>query len=455
MTLRNKAREGKPDELISKYLAGEASEQEWLQIDNWVRSSYENKNYFNDFKLIWEQSKKLKYQPSFDEDIAWKKFKQRVESASDHSNPARSKYLHLTWLRAAALLTAVMLTGWASYILFNKFKKLSANAGNNYTIRTEMLSDGTVVTLNTNSALVYPASFHGNQRKVHLQGDCFFTVAPDQNRPFIVEVNDLMVRVVGTAFEIHSTDFETEVTVKSGIVNVTRQKATVLLNPGDKVIVSKSDTTLVPEKIKAFKLMMDSFKKKLLIDSTKPEEFKLTKKMMQFYKNKSALDTTGLGRRVPVDSLYQLHMRQVKTDRESLEVSQDEQGLLNAVRKAGGDTIILGTKTIDSMVREMIRLGQIDFNPPVDTSSLEMHQYKDIIKEVMRELIKENIVPDAGSIASFKLTDKEFVINGKKLHEEIFQEFSTKYIHKSDYGIFYGAEKMVTADGFHLEKINL
>ncbi|MBJ6367457.1 FecR family protein [Snuella sedimenti] len=67
------------------------------------------------------------------------------------------------------------------------------------------LSDGTVVHLNSGSSLKYPVTFlEGQDRNVYVKGEAFFKVAEDAKHPFIVNVNTLCVRVLGTEFNVSS-----------------------------------------------------------------------------------------------------------------------------------------------------------------------------------------------------------------------------------------------------------
>ena len=64
------------------------------------------------------------------------------------------------------------------------------------------LADGTKVWLNAMSELRYPVAFRGEWREVELQGEAYFEVAGDDNKPFIVKTRDFDTRVMGTSFNI-------------------------------------------------------------------------------------------------------------------------------------------------------------------------------------------------------------------------------------------------------------
>ncbi|WP_372757930.1 FecR family protein [Mariniflexile sp.] len=67
------------------------------------------------------------------------------------------------------------------------------------------LSDGTRVNINAGSSLRFPVTFlKGESRQVFLKGEAFFDVAKDANHPFIVNADEINVRVLGTKFNISS-----------------------------------------------------------------------------------------------------------------------------------------------------------------------------------------------------------------------------------------------------------
>lgn len=84
------------------------------------------------------------------------------------------------------------------------------------------LADGSVVWLSANSSLQYPEKFVEEQREVTLQGEAFFDVAENSEKPFVVKSAGLQTRVLGTSFNVRAfdDDEEIEITVVSGRVSV-------------------------------------------------------------------------------------------------------------------------------------------------------------------------------------------------------------------------------------------
>lgn len=89
---------------------------------------------------------------------------------------------------------------------------------------TITLTDGSIIKLNAESSIKIPSNFGGNTREVLLTGEAFFRVAKDSLRPFIINSNGLVTKVLGTSFNIRSYPEEhtDKVTVVTGKVSVKR-----------------------------------------------------------------------------------------------------------------------------------------------------------------------------------------------------------------------------------------
>ncbi len=97
-----------------------------------------------------------------------------------------------------------------------------------------VLSDGTKVWLNSASSIRYPAAFAGNTRSVTISGEAYFEVAKDQHSPFVVNVNNMQVKVMGTHFNINAYDDEESVntTLLEGSVKISAAGDEKILVPG-------------------------------------------------------------------------------------------------------------------------------------------------------------------------------------------------------------------------------
>ena len=104
------------DELLVKFLLQETSILENSNVLEWLSKSPANKKYFNDFQLIWNESKKLEQDSTINEDEAWQRFKQRTALKKIPVRKLSYKYL----LRIAAVFLLGTATTWLGYTLLKK-----------------------------------------------------------------------------------------------------------------------------------------------------------------------------------------------------------------------------------------------------------------------------------------------------------------------------------------------
>ena len=108
-----------------------------------------------------------------------------------------------------------------------------------------VLSDGSTVYLNSESALRYPVKFQGGTRKVQLQGEAYFDVAADASRPFVVQSGNMRVRVLGTQFNVsaypESMEYQTTLVEGKVEVGVRGMKGSRILQPGTQAVWDKKE----------------------------------------------------------------------------------------------------------------------------------------------------------------------------------------------------------------------
>lgn len=109
------------------------------------------------------------------------------------------------------------------------YNRLVVNRGGEYRI---VLSDGSEVWVNSESELVYPIRFIGDKRIVKLRGEAYFKVQADAERPFVVDVDGVEVRAVGTEFCVNTRKANrVESVLVEGKVNVRKGDNGVVLRP--------------------------------------------------------------------------------------------------------------------------------------------------------------------------------------------------------------------------------
>lgn len=116
-------------------------------------------------------------------------------------------------------------------------------------IRELQLPDGTRVKLNAGSTLIYPKVFNSKNRMVTLKGEGFFEVAKDANKPFLVHTDKVIIKVLGTAFNLkaYSTDKKIETILLSGKIQVElndKPEKNIVMKPNEKLtLINKESAT--------------------------------------------------------------------------------------------------------------------------------------------------------------------------------------------------------------------
>ncbi|MES2276121.1 MAG: FecR family protein [Bacteroidota bacterium] len=108
------------------------------------------------------------------------------------------------------------------------------------------LADGTRVWLNAASSLTFPASFTGKERAVTLTGEAYFEVAKNKEMPFKVQVNKMVVQVLGTHFNVMAYTDERKMvtTLLEGSVKINNGAREAVLKPGQQAIAAENDNYL-------------------------------------------------------------------------------------------------------------------------------------------------------------------------------------------------------------------
>ncbi|MEI3421956.1 MAG: FecR domain-containing protein [Butyricimonas faecihominis] len=117
------------------------------------------------------------------------------------------------------------------------YNELIVPAGGEYRL---VLSDGSVVYMNSESRLKYPVKFIEDKRVVKLEGEAYFDVTHDEQHPFIVRTEQLNVKVLGTGFNVmaYKGDARTEVTLVHGKVDVKSKNISEILTPSRQFVMN-------------------------------------------------------------------------------------------------------------------------------------------------------------------------------------------------------------------------
>ena len=180
------------DLLLQKYLRNETSEEELVEVLDWLDASTENQRYLDRLDYI-----------------------SNLNILAGEAQPRIRRRTVSLWKRAAqwsAAAAAVLLAcaGLGHYmadrILERRTRDMMAITAPNGQSMSVTLSDGTTVWLNSGTTLEYPAVFARGERRVKVTGEAMFDVKSDPQHPFVVETFACDVRVLGTKFNVEANE---------------------------------------------------------------------------------------------------------------------------------------------------------------------------------------------------------------------------------------------------------
>jgi ferric-dicitrate binding protein FerR (iron transport regulator) len=134
-------------------------------------------------------------------------------------------------------ITGYYLTGnKPSEVIFSEVKSTDLPV-NEY-----ILPDGSKVSLNKGSKIVFPETFEKEIREITLEGEGFFEITHNPNQPFVINAGKSQIKVLGTSFNVnaYSDNSTVEVVVKTGKVMLngsgieTAENNSVYLTAGEK-----------------------------------------------------------------------------------------------------------------------------------------------------------------------------------------------------------------------------
>lgn len=280
-----------------KATEGKTTDEEQQIFDKWLEANEENKSYFIKAMRYFQDLKNDKQRPIKSPSEAFEQF--LVASAAPaHKN---HRYLHV-----AATLLILVTAGWflqlslkqKDYNTLSQSTPISASQGqielilssgqsvlldksNSSTIKDKsgaivqsqgsvdylsftsknpnkehfntvkvprgtdfkvILADSTVVYLNAESSITYPTHFADNIRKVSITGEAYFDVKEDKSKPFIVNMNESSIKVLGTEFNVNTFDEELGIIttlIEGSVMLKNAYNQTAVIKPNEQAIMGQ------------------------------------------------------------------------------------------------------------------------------------------------------------------------------------------------------------------------
>lgn len=265
------------DDLIAKVLASEASRAEIDLLEGWMDEAEENRIYFEETKKLFAQIENFKVEHKVNTVKAWDKLNAKISSEATTTAKVIPLLQRPVFRIAASLMLIATLALLVNYY-FNSPAPTSVVLAANKEIKTQGLPDGTKVTLNKNSELAYVVNEKKQVREVKLKGEAYFEVKHNEEFPFEITIDDIIIRDIGTAFNVKALPGSdvVEVLVEEGeVLFYTSSNEGLILVKGEKALYNKTSkqfSKVVPDPVEntvSYKSKAFQFKGSLMRDVVK------------------------------------------------------------------------------------------------------------------------------------------------------------------------------------------
>lgn len=221
-------------------------------VEEWINLSEDNRLLYVEFKKAWETTTVSNNNCEVDINKAWNKFKVLADFNEEQNlQTTKTKISKRGILYYASRIAALVIVSFGIYFLFNNEKPIdtvrysSVVEQNNSPI---ILPDGSKITVKSGVEVEYPEYFSDDIRNVDFEGEAFFEVVSNPEKPMIIACENLRVKVLGTSFSLSNFKDSDEISVylKSGKVlfysvdengNINDQ---ISLKPGQKGVYNKN-----------------------------------------------------------------------------------------------------------------------------------------------------------------------------------------------------------------------
>ncbi|MBF0730411.1 FecR family protein [Bacteroides acidifaciens] len=272
------------EDIINKYLTGQCSEEELVEVNAWMKESEENARQLFRMEEIYHLGKFNQYADRKQMARAEKQLYKKL----DEEKRKQNKILRMhRWMKYAAMIAVILVIGGGSgYWLYQNGNNqhMMVAVANEGIVKEIILPDGTKVWLNNLATLKYPREFSEKARNVYLDGEAYFEVTKNRHKPFTVQSDAMRVRVLGTTFNFKcDKNYQiAEVTLIEGEIEVkgNKEEGQIILAPGQRAELNKNNGRLTVKQVDA---KMDAVWHDNLIPFQKADIFTISKALERFY----------------------------------------------------------------------------------------------------------------------------------------------------------------------------
>lgn len=293
--------------IIQRYLDGTGKKGDKEKIMSWFSGLPKDPELRGAYKSYWDEMTVLPEVEGYDEEKMLNRIYHqiRIKESKSLEKTAKQKTLQMA-TTILARVAAVLFIPLVIYILINKERLTSTDSVVAWSeIMAPMgtrakfsLPDGSTGYLNAGSSIRFPTVFKGKSREVALNGEAYFDVVSNPQKPFIVSGENIRVVAYGTSFnvEAYREDQINKVTLVEGKVEVFGDKNNTprslgLLTPGEMCVFNNTQSSSEFVRVDASKISSWKDGKLVFIDEPFSE---VVKKLNRRYSVHIVIKDEGL-----------------------------------------------------------------------------------------------------------------------------------------------------------------
>lgn len=241
--------ENEHSELIIGYLQGRLQGRSLDDFYAWVNESAENKKLFFETKALYEACAPSRDASEIQD--SWLRLLDKRKSRQRKRFPLLTRistYAAVAMFAAAVTSTVFIFSSKEHDGLITRYV-----GGDGLEADVVVLPDGTRVSLGSRTSFSYDSRYGKSKRVVYLEGEAYFEVAKEKDKPFIVETKEQSIEALGTKFNVaaYPTDSLLTTTLLDGSVLLTTRNLSrpTILKPNEQFIYNRNTQSALLQQV--------------------------------------------------------------------------------------------------------------------------------------------------------------------------------------------------------------
>lgn len=230
------------EEKLIRFLNNRTSPKENREVMEWLSKNGSEDQLVSKLQQKWDSEK-----PNQVDESKARELLDNIHSATlKNHNIHRRKQVFELFLKFGKVAATFLLLVFSAYFLYDavvpkekevvvtaiEVTKIYKRVAVGEKLRV-MLPDKSEVIVNSSSTISFDSNFGVRNREIELEGEAFFSVAPDKAKPFQVKTGAVVITALGTAFNAFARDSEVKIALTEGKINVANEAQLISLIPGE------------------------------------------------------------------------------------------------------------------------------------------------------------------------------------------------------------------------------